>query len=30
LRKSDDPIIALFANLEAVAPRPPDRVLPLL
>lgn len=30
LRKSDDPIIALFANLESVAPRTPDRVLPLL
>lgn len=30
LRKSDDPVIALFANLEAVAPRTPDRVLPLL
>jgi len=30
LRKSDNPVIALFANLEAVAPRTPDRVLPLL
>jgi hypothetical protein len=30
LRKSDDPVIALFANLEAAAPRTPDRVLPLL
>jgi hypothetical protein len=30
LKKSDDPVIALFANLEAVAPRTPDRVLPLL
>jgi len=30
LRKSDDPVIALFANLEVVAPRAPDRVLPLL
>ena len=30
LRKSDNPVIALFANLESVAPRTPDRVLPLL
>jgi hypothetical protein len=30
LRKVDDPIVALYANLEAVAPRPPDRILPLL
>jgi hypothetical protein len=30
LRKSDDPVIALYANLERVAPRTPDRILPLL
>jgi hypothetical protein len=30
LRKVGDPIMALYANLEAVAPRPPDRILPLL
>jgi hypothetical protein len=30
LRKVDDPIMALYANLETVAPRPPDRILPLL
>jgi hypothetical protein len=30
LRKASDPVIALYANLEAVAPRPPDRVLALL
>jgi hypothetical protein len=30
LRKVDDPIIALYANLEKVAPRTPDRILPLL
>jgi len=30
LRKSDDPVIALYANLEKVAPRTPDRILPLL
>jgi hypothetical protein len=29
-RKADDPIIALYANLETVAPRTPDRILPLL
>ncbi|MGA2270426.1 MAG: hypothetical protein ABSH44_18280 [Bryobacteraceae bacterium] len=30
LRKVDDPIIALYANLETVAPRAPERILPLL
>jgi hypothetical protein len=30
LRKMDDPTIALYANLETVAPRTPDRILPLL
>jgi hypothetical protein len=30
LRKVDDPTIALYANLETVAPRTPDRILPLL
>jgi len=30
LRKSSDPVIALFANLEVVAPRTPDKILPLL
>jgi len=30
LRKVDDPIIALYANLERVAPPTPDRILPLL
>lgn len=30
LRKSSDPVVALFANLEAVAPRTPDKILPLL
>jgi hypothetical protein len=30
LRKADDPTIALFANLEMLAPRTPDRILPLL
>jgi len=30
LRKSKDPIIALYANLEAVAPRNPGQILPLL
>jgi hypothetical protein len=30
LRKSDDPVIALYARLEAFAPRPPDRILALL
>jgi hypothetical protein len=30
LRKSANPIIALFAGLEAAAPRTPDRILPLL
>lgn len=30
LRKANDPLIALYANLEAAAPRSPDRILPLL
>ncbi len=30
LRQADDPTIALYANLERVAPRTPDRILPLL
>jgi hypothetical protein len=30
LRQADDPIIALYAKLETVAPRTPDRILPLL
>lgn len=30
MRKSGDPLIALYANLEAAAPRPPDQVLKLL
>jgi len=30
LRKSDDPVIAFFARLEAVAPRTPDKILPLI
>jgi hypothetical protein len=30
LGKVDDPTIALYANLERVAPRTPDRILPLL
>jgi hypothetical protein len=30
LRKSSDPVIALYANLEALAPRAPDRILALL
>ncbi|SPF42506.1 conserved exported hypothetical protein [Candidatus Sulfopaludibacter sp. SbA4] len=30
LRKVNDPLIALYADLEAVAPRTPDRILPLL
>jgi len=30
LRKSTDPVIALYARLEAVAPRPADRILGLL
>ena len=30
LRKVDDPTIALYANVETVAPRTPDRILPLL
>ena len=30
LLKSRNPVIALYAGLEAVAPRPPDRILPLL
>jgi hypothetical protein len=30
LGKVDDPTMALYANLETVAPRTPDRILPLL
>jgi hypothetical protein len=30
LRKADEPTIALYANLEMLAPRTPDRILPLL
>ena len=30
LGKVDDPIMALYAKLEAVAPRTPDRIVPLL
>lgn len=30
LRKSADPLIAMYANLEAVAPRNPGQILPLL
>jgi hypothetical protein len=30
LRKASDPVIALYASLEAVAPRTPDRILALL
>ncbi|SPE37543.1 conserved exported hypothetical protein [Candidatus Sulfopaludibacter sp. SbA6] len=30
LRKVNDPLIALYANLETVAPRSPGRILPLL
>ena len=30
LGKVDDPTIALYANLETVAPRTPDRIMPLL
>ncbi|MBZ5625038.1 MAG: hypothetical protein LAQ69_41000 [Acidobacteriia bacterium] len=30
LRKASDPVIAMYASLEAVAPRTPDRILPLL
>jgi hypothetical protein len=30
MRQADDPAIALYANLESVAPRTPDRILPLL
>jgi hypothetical protein len=30
LRGSDDPVIALFANLEQVAPRPPEAIVSLL
>jgi hypothetical protein len=30
LEKSADPVAALYAKLEAVAPRPPDRVISLL
>lgn len=30
MQKSDDPVVSLYARLEAVAPRPVDRVMPLL
>jgi hypothetical protein len=30
LRKLDDPVIALYARLEEVSPRKPERILPLL
>ena len=30
LGKVDDPTMALYANLETVAPRTPDRIMPLL
>lgn len=30
LRRVNDPVIALYANLESAAPRGPDRILPLL
>ena len=30
LRKADEATIALYANLETLAPRAPDRILPLL
>jgi len=30
LRRSSDRLVALYANLEAVAPRTPDRIVPLL
>jgi len=30
LRRQDDPVIALYAQLEAVDPRPADKILPLL
>ena len=30
LRQQDDPVIALYVQLEALAPRGPDKVLPLL
>jgi hypothetical protein len=30
LRKSSDPVVALYARLEALAPRPPDRLIGLL
>lgn len=30
MRKSTDPVVALYARLEAVAPRSPDRVIALL
>ena len=30
LRKASDPVIAMYANLEAAAPRSPDRILALL
>jgi hypothetical protein len=30
VRSSKHPVIALYANLEAAAPRSPDKVLPLM
>ena len=30
LRESKDPVVALYARLEALAPRTPDQILPLL
>lgn len=30
LRKSENPVIALYAKLEVLAPRPPEKVIPLL
>jgi hypothetical protein len=30
LRRTNDPVIALYADLETAAPRTPDRILPLL
>ena len=30
LRQISDPVIAMYAGVEAVAPRPADRIVPLL
>jgi hypothetical protein len=30
LRKTRDPVIALYVELERVAPRTPDQILPLM